>query len=73
MKRKAAEGPAAAPVSSSAADEEFAATADGVDSLEEHAQPGWNPYEVWRTRVKESSESSESSSVTPEHEPDPLH
>ena len=68
MKRKAAEGPAAAPVISSAADEEFVAPADGVDSLEEHPQPGWNPYEVWRTRVKESSEPS---SVTPEHEPDP--
>jgi len=55
---------------SSAANEEFAATADTVDGLEERTQPGWNPYEVWRTRVKESSESS---SMTPEHEPDPFH
>jgi hypothetical protein len=69
MKRKAAEGLAAAPGISSAANEEFTATADGVDSLEERPQPGWNPYEVWRTRVKESSESSR----TPEHEPDPFH
>ena len=68
MKRKAAEGPAAAPVISSAADEEVAATADAVEGPEERAQPGWNPYEVWRTRVKESPESY---SVTPEHEPDP--
>ena len=70
MKRKAAKGLAAAPGISSAANEEFAARPDGVGSLEEHPQPGWNPYEVWRTRVKESSESS---SVTPEHEPDPFH
>jgi hypothetical protein len=70
MKRKAAEGLAAAPGISSAANEEFTEAADGVDSLEERPQPGWNPYEVWRTRVKESSESSR---VTPEHEPDPFH
>jgi hypothetical protein len=73
MKRKAAKGLAAAGRISSAANEEFAATADAVGGLEERPQPGWNPYEVWRTRVKESSESSESSSVTPEHEPDPFH
>lgn len=70
MKRKAAKGLAAAGRISSAANEEFAAPADGVDSLEEHPQPGWNPYEVWRTRVKESPESS---SVAPEQQPDPFH
>ena len=70
MRRKAAKGPAAAAGISSAADEEFPAAADGVDSLEEHPQPGWNPYEVWRTRVKESTELS---SETPEHEPDSFH
>ena len=70
MKRKAAQRPAAAAGISSAADEQFAATADGVDGLEGHSQPGWNPYEVWRTRVKDSSESS---SMTPEHEPDAFH
>jgi hypothetical protein len=70
MKRKAATGLAAAGRMSSAANEEFAATADAGGGLEERPQPGWNPYEVWRTRVKESSESS---SVTPEHEPDPFH
>ncbi len=69
MKRKAAEGPAAAPGISSAANEEFAATADAVDGLEERPQAGWNPYEVWRTRVKESSESS----GMPEHDPDSFH
>lgn len=73
MKRKAAKGLATAGRISSAANEEFTATADGVGSLEGRPQPGWNPYEVWRTRVKESSESSESSSVTPEHDPDPFH
>jgi len=70
MKRKAAMGLAAAGRISSAANEEFAAAADAMGGLEERPQPGWNPYEVWRTRVKESSESS---SVTPEHEPDPFH
>ena len=70
MKRKAATGLAVAGRMSSAANEEFAATADAAGGMEERPQPGWNPYEVWRTRVKESSESS---SVTPEHEPDPFH
>ena len=46
--------------------QEFTATADGVHGLE-RPQSGWNPYEVWRTRVKQSS------SETPEHEPDPFH
>jgi hypothetical protein len=70
MKRKASKELAAAGRISSAANEAFTATADGVDGLEERPQPGWNPYEVWRTRVKESPESS---SVPPEHEPDPFH
>jgi len=48
-----------------AANEEFTAT-DGGDSAERPAS-GWNPYEVWRTRVKDSA------SETPEHEPDPFH
>jgi len=39
MKRKASKGLAAAGRTSSAANEEFAAPADGVDSLEEHPQP----------------------------------
>ena len=66
MKRKAAGGSAAARRTSLAANEEFTATADGVHGLE-RPQSGWNPYEVWRTRVKQSS------SETPEHEPDPFH
>ena len=70
MKRKAATELAAAGRISSAANEEFTAAPDRVDGLEERPQPGWNPFDVWRKRVKESSESS---SVTPEHEPDPFH
>lgn len=70
MKRKAATGLAAAGRISSAANEDFTSTADGVDGLQERPQAGWNPYEVWRTRVKESSESS---GVTPEHDPDSFH
>jgi len=70
VKRKTANGLVEADRISSAANEEFTATADGLDSLEERPAPGWNPYEVWRTRVKESSEFS---SVTPEHEPDAFH
>jgi hypothetical protein len=69
MKRKTAKGLAAAGPISSAANEEFTAAPDGVEGPEERPQPGWNPFDVWRTRVK----SSESSSVTPEHEPDPFH
>jgi hypothetical protein len=69
MKRKAATGLPAARRISSAANEDFTATADGVDGLEERPQAGWNPYEVWRTRVKESSESS----GMPEHDPDSFH
>ena len=65
MKRKEAEGSGATRRTSSAANEEFTTT-DGGDSPE-RAQSGWNPYEVWRTRVKDSA------SETPEHEPDPFH
>jgi hypothetical protein len=66
MERKAAEGAAKARRISAAANEEFTADADGVDAAE-RPHSGWNPYEVWRTRVKESS------SGTPEREPDPFH
>ena len=65
MRKKAAAGLAAGRRNSSAANEEFTAT-DGGDSAERPAS-GWNPYEVWRTRVKDSA------SETPEHEPDPFH
>ena len=64
MKRKGAEGiPARRPVTS-AANEEFDGTMDDLDEhdLDLHApdrlatpRPGWDPYEVWRTRVKASA------------------
>lgn len=66
MKRKAAEGPAADERMPAAANEEFTAMANGLDGAA-RARSGWDPYEVWRTRVKESSP------VMPEYEPDPLH
>ncbi len=65
MKRKAAEGLAAAHRMSSAANEEFTAMTNGLDRVA-HPQSGWDPYEVWRTRVKVSS------NVMPERERDPL-
>jgi hypothetical protein len=65
MKRKAAEGLAAARPMSPAANEEFTAMANGLDRVA-RAQLGWDPYEVWLTRVKASS------SVMPERERDPL-
>lgn len=60
MKRKAAEGLAKGHRTSKAANEELA---NGRD----RRRSGWNPYEVWRTRVKESSR------VKPERKRDPLH
>lgn len=65
MKRKAAEGLAADHRIPPAANEEFTAMANGLDGAA-RARSGWDPYEVWRTRVKESS------SVMEEHEPNPL-
>jgi hypothetical protein len=65
MKRKAAEGLAAAHRMSPAANEEFTAMANGPDRVA-RPQSGWDPYEVWRTRVKVSS------SVMAERERDPL-
>ncbi|HJX22312.1 MAG TPA: hypothetical protein VJ454_15045 [Steroidobacteraceae bacterium] len=65
MKRRTADGLAAAHEMLPAANEEFTAVANGLDGV---AGPrGWDPYEVWRTRVKESA------SVMPEPERDPLH
>jgi hypothetical protein len=65
MKRKAAQGLAAAHRMSPAANEEFTAMANALDRVA-RAQSGWDPYEVWRTRVKGSS------SVMQERERDPL-
>jgi len=65
MKRRTAEGLAAAHRMPPAANEEFTAMAHGLDGAA-RVHLGWDPYEVWRTRVKESS------SVMPEPERDPL-
>lgn len=61
MSRKSAEGVAAGPRIIPAANEEFTET----DERElEYPRTGWDPYEVWRTRVKASSRKAE-----PEHDP----
>jgi hypothetical protein len=51
MKQKGAEGLAAVNRMSPAAKEEFTGTANGLERLA-RPQSGWDPYEVWRTRVK---------------------
>jgi len=51
MKRKGAEGLAAVYRKSPAANEEFTAMVKALDRLA-RPQSGWDPYEVWRTRVK---------------------
>jgi hypothetical protein len=53
MKRKGAQGLVGQRIAP-AANEEFSALVNGLDRLE-HPQSGWDPYEVWRTRVKTSS------------------
>jgi hypothetical protein len=65
MKRKAAQGLAAARRMPPAANEEFTAMANALDKVA-RAQSGWDPYEVWRTRVKGSA------SVMQEREREPL-
>jgi hypothetical protein len=61
MNRKGAEGVAAGPRIIPAANEEFT----GTDERERlaYTRAGWDPYEVWRTRVKASSRKTE-----PEHD-----
>jgi hypothetical protein len=66
MKRKTAQGLAAAQRMSPAANEEFTAMANGPEGVA-RVHLNWDPYEVWRTRVKESC------SVMQEREPDPLY
>jgi hypothetical protein len=68
MKRKGAEGLSAGPTVIPAANEEFNEIVGGLEHLERIDRPrsGWDPYEVWRTRVKASSR------VKPERERDPL-
>ena len=64
MKRKNAEGIPARQRPTPAANEEFSGTMDDLDgddvdldALDRLAtpRPGWDPYEVWRTRVKASA------------------
>jgi hypothetical protein len=69
MKRKGAEGVPARQRLTPAANEEFSETMDHLDrhemdrheidirALDRTASPrsGWDPYEVWRTRVKASA------------------
>jgi hypothetical protein len=65
MKGKGAEGLVAVNRMSPAAKEEFTAMVNGLDRLA-RPQSGWDPYEVWRTRVKGAS------TVMREREPDPF-
>ena len=69
MKRKGAEGLPAGPTVTPAANEEFNEIVGGLDQLERIDRPrsGWDPYEVWRTRVKASSNAKPA-----EREHDPL-
>ena len=63
MKIKGVEGLPADLQESLAANEEFADIAEG-DERVLHTHSGWDPYEVWRTRVKGTS-------GIKEHEADP--
>lgn len=63
MKREG-EGLAAVYRRSPAANEEFTEMVNGLDTLA-RPESGWDPYEVWRTRVKSAS------TVMPERERDP--
>lgn len=54
MKQEEGEGPAAVNRRSATANEEFTGGANGPNKLAP-PQLSWNPYEVWRTRVKGSS------------------
>jgi hypothetical protein len=54
MKRKGAEGSGVLYRLSPAANEEFTAMVNALDRLS-RPHSGWDPYEVWRTRVKGSA------------------
>jgi hypothetical protein len=53
VKTQGAAGLAAVYQTSPAAKEEFTVMVNGLDRLA-RPQSGWDPYEVWRTRVKVS-------------------
>jgi hypothetical protein len=65
MKRKGAQGLPAPDRLIPAANEEFSELMNGLEGLES-SRAGWDPYEVWRTRVKSSSDEKS------EREHDPL-
>jgi hypothetical protein len=54
MHGKSAEGLPADPRESPAANEDFIATEENLESLS-RTRLGWDPYDVWRTRVKSAS------------------
>jgi hypothetical protein len=55
MKRKGVDGLPVIHRTARAANEEFPVTASDRGGLA-RTQPGWDPYEVWRDRVRESVE-----------------
>ena len=61
MKSKGVEGLPADPQQSLAANEDFTGSDENFEQLRPHS--GWDPYDVWRTRVKNTS--------SQEHEADP--
>ena len=65
MNRNGAEGAGVVYGMSPAANQEFTEIVNALDGLS-RPQAGWDPYEVWRTRVKGSS------TVMLERELDPL-
>jgi hypothetical protein len=54
MKSKGAEGLPADPRDSTAANEDFVRSMEDLERVA-RSQAGWDPYDVWRTRVKNSS------------------
>jgi len=65
VKRKGAEGLPASHEVTPAANEEFTGAEDEL-TRQSYSHAGWDPYEVWRTRVKASARSKQ------QHERDPL-
>jgi hypothetical protein len=58
MHGKSAEGFPADSRESLAANEDFAGTVDDLETVSA-ARTGWDPYDVWRTRVKTASKDHE--------------
>jgi hypothetical protein len=55
MKRKGAAGLPAVHRITPAANEDFAGMADRLEDVLVRPRAGWDPYEVWRTRVRVTS------------------